>query len=133
MKVGCALVSLTLGVCGSIASAAEPAALLDLAKSAPQPPWPAGDERGMANTLGVATTQRCAWHMAQPEAKWFEASHLRSNTMPKTPFGGPGGVKAKPTAGVPFSRHVFNSEVYEADADRGSRARRSMRSATSAR
>ena len=73
----------------------------------------------MANTLGPATTQRCAWHMAQPQAKWYEASQVRSNTMPKTPFGGPGGVKPKPTAGIPFSRHAFNSEVFEADAEPG--------------
>jgi kynurenine formamidase len=101
------------------AVAVEPPDLLALAKTSPQPPWPAGDERGMANTLGAATTQRCAWHMAQPQAKWFEASQVRSNTMPKTPFGGPGGLKPKPTAAVPFSRHVFNSEVFEADAEPG--------------
>ena len=99
--------------------AAEPAEILELAKSAPKPPWPAGDELGMANTLGEASTRRCAWHMAQPGAKWYEASQLRSNTMPKTPFGGPGGLKPKPTAAVPFSRHVFNSEVYEAEAEPG--------------
>ena len=99
--------------------AAEPPALRALADSAPKPPWPDGDEKGMANTLGPATTQRCAWHMAQPQAKWYEVSQVRTNTMPKTPFGGPGGVKAKPTAGVPFSRHAFNSEVFEADAEPG--------------
>jgi len=101
------------------AVAAEPADLLALAKSAPQPPWPVGDERGMANTLGTATTLRCAWHMAQPQAKWFEASQVRTGTMPKTPFGGAGGLKPKATAAVPFSRHVFNSEVFEADAEPG--------------
>jgi kynurenine formamidase len=99
--------------------AAEPPELIELARSAPQPPWPAGDERGMANTLGTATTQRCAWHMAQPQAKWFEASHPRTNSMPKTPFGGPGGIKPKETAGIPFSRHAFNSEVFEAEAEPG--------------
>ncbi|NLD53753.1 MAG: hypothetical protein GX652_03725, partial [Burkholderiaceae bacterium] len=102
--------------------AAEPAEILELAKSAPKPPWPAGDELGMANTLGEASTRRCAWHMAQPGARWYEASQLRTNTMPKTPFGGPGGLEPKPTAAVPFSRHVFNSEVYEAGAEPGQQA-----------
>lgn len=119
MKRILALAVLTLALtCGGV-SAVEPPELLALAKAAPEPPWPAGDEHGMANTLGPATTQRCAWHMAQPEAKWYEASHVRSNTIPKTPFGGPGGVKAKPTVGIPFSRHAFNSEVFEADAEPG--------------
>lgn len=111
--------ALILALAWGGAFAAAPAELLELAKAAPQPPWPPGDERGMANTLGAATTQRCAWHMAQPQAKWYDASHVRSNSMPKTPFGGPGGVKAKATAGIPFSRHAFNSEVYEADAEPG--------------
>ena|SRR5437870_1620812 len=30
------------------------------------PPWPPGDEIGMANTLGPATWQRCATHLADP-------------------------------------------------------------------
>ena len=25
----------------------------------PMPPWPKGDERGMANTLGIGTSMRC--------------------------------------------------------------------------
>ena len=33
-------------------SAVEPASLRNLAVKSPAPPWPAGDERGMANTLG---------------------------------------------------------------------------------
>src|SRR6187401_1214669 len=52
----------------------------------PSPPWPAGDERGMGNQIGPATFQRCAWHMAQPGAKSYELSQLRSNTMPLSPF-----------------------------------------------
>ena len=39
----------------------------------PSPPWPPGDERGMANSSGPATTQRCAWHMAQPDARAVRA------------------------------------------------------------
>ena len=119
MKQGLVVASLIQAVSIAFAVAAEPPELLDLAKAAPQPPWPAGDERGMANTLGNASTQRCAWHMAQAQAKWFEASHVRSNSMPKTPFGGPGGTRHKPSAGIPFSRHAFNSEVFEAEAEPG--------------
>jgi len=44
--------------------------------------WGAGDELGMANTLGPATWQRCAQALANPKAKSYEVSHLRSNTMP---------------------------------------------------
>ena len=43
------------------AQGAEPAKLQRL--KVPPPPWPAGDERGMANQIGPATLQRCAWHM----------------------------------------------------------------------
>ncbi len=49
--------------------------------------WGAGDELGMANTLGPATWQRCAQALANPKAKSYEVSHLRSNTMPQSPFG----------------------------------------------
>jgi kynurenine formamidase len=99
--------------------AAEPPGLLLAAKRAPAPPWAAGDERGMANALGAVTQQRCAWHLAQPKARAYEASHPRTATMPKSPFASPAGVQHKPTAGVPFSAHAFNSEVMEANAEPG--------------
>ena len=51
--------------------------------------WGAGDEIGMANTLGPATWQRCAPSLANPKAKSYELSHPRSNTMPQSPFGTP--------------------------------------------
>src|SRR5215468_9794902 len=54
---------------------------------APRSPWPPGDELGMANTLGPTTWQRCATYLADPRAKSYELSHLRSNTMPQSPFG----------------------------------------------
>ena len=76
----------------------------------PSPPWPAGDERGMANTLGAGTWLRCAYHLAKPGAKPYELSHLRSNTMPLSPFGAPLKYEFQPTAGVPYSRHAFNGE-----------------------
>src|ERR1700758_5692960 len=56
---------------------------------APRSPWPPGDELGMANTLGPTTWQRCATYLADPRAKSYELSYLRSNTMPQSPFGVP--------------------------------------------
>jgi kynurenine formamidase len=109
---------LSLGVSWSVL-AAEPAALVAAAKRSPSPPWKAGDELGMANTLGSITTQRCAWHMAQPGARVYEASFVRSNTMPKSPFASPAGTQYKATSGVPFSAHAFNSEVMQANAEPG--------------
>jgi kynurenine formamidase len=107
-----------LAVCAPIAGgAAEPAALTALAAKAPAPPWPPGDERGMANTLGEATTLRCGWHLSQRGARTYEASFVRSNTMPKSPFANPSLSKPKPTAGVPFSAHAFNAEAFDAGAE----------------
>ena len=97
--------------------AAEPAALTVLAAKAPAPPWPPGDERGMTNTLGEATTLRCGWHLSQRGARTYEASFVRSNAMPKSPFANPSLSKPKPTAGVPFSAHAFNSEAFDAGAE----------------
>jgi kynurenine formamidase len=73
-------------------------------------PWPAGDEIGMANTLGPATWQRCATYLADPRAKSYEISHLRSNTMPQSPFGVPLREKYRPTVGIAGTRHAFNGE-----------------------
>jgi kynurenine formamidase len=101
----------------SAAHAVEPAALTALAAKAPAPPWSAGDERGMANTLGEATTLRCGWHLSQRGARTYEASFVRSNTMPKSPFANPSPSKPKPTAGVPGSAHAFNSEAFDAGAE----------------
>jgi kynurenine formamidase len=98
-------------------AAAEPAALIALSSRSPAPPWPAGDERGMSNTLGEATTLRCGWHLSQRGARTYEASFVRSNTMPKSPFAHPSPSKPKPTSGVPFSAHAFNGEVFEAGAE----------------
>ena len=69
------------------AQAVEPDKLQRL--KVPPPPWPQGDERGMANRIGPATYARCALHLQQPRAKAYELSHLRSNTMPLSPFTGP--------------------------------------------
>jgi kynurenine formamidase len=90
------------------AHAAEPVKLQRL--KVPAPPWPAGDERGMANQIGPATLLRCAWHMQQPGSKIYEISHVRSNTMPQSPFGTPLVDKYRPTVGIPGTRHAFNGE-----------------------
>jgi kynurenine formamidase len=95
--------------------AAEPIKLQRM--KVPSPPWPAGDERGMANQIGPATLQRCAWHMSQPGARTYELSQLRSNTMPLSPFTGPFEQKPKPTAGLPGTAHAFNSETFNEGAE----------------
>jgi kynurenine formamidase len=102
------------------AHAMEPWKLLaDTRKSTPRPPWPAGDERGMANQLGSATWARCAWHMTQPKARVYELSHLRSNPMPQSPFSGPYVQTYKGSAGIPGTRHGFNGESLGAGAEPG--------------
>ncbi len=83
----------------------------------PSPPWPQGDERGMANQIGPATLLRCAWHMQQPGSRTYEISHVRSNSMPKSPFTGPLATKPKPTSGIPGSAHAFNSEALNEGAE----------------
>ena len=85
-----ALVS--LGLVAGAASAADQAQMDAVERSqanVAQPPWPEGDERGMANTLGAGTWSRCAYHMTAANAQSFELSHERSNTMPLSPFGVP--------------------------------------------
>src|SRR5467141_4421325 len=72
--------------------------------------WGAGDELGMANTLGPATWQRCAQALANPKAKSYEVSYLRSNTMPQSPFGVPLRDRYRPTVGIAGTRHAFNGE-----------------------
>ena len=85
----------------------------------PSPPWAQGDERGMANQIGPATYQRCAWHMAQPDARVYELSQLRSATMPLSPFAGPYAPKPKATAAIPGTAHAFNSEQMNENAEPG--------------
>lgn len=96
------------------AHAMEPEKLQRL--KVPSPPWPQGDERGMANQIGPATLQRCAWHMQQPGAKSYELSQVRSNTMPLSPFAGQYAVKPEPSNTIPGSAHLFNMETYNAGA-----------------
>lgn len=76
----------------------------------PSPPWPAGDQIGMANTLGRGTWMRCAHHLSQANAKSYELSHVRSNTMPGSPFGIPLKYAFNPTTVLPHTKHAFNGE-----------------------
>jgi len=76
----------------------------------PTPPWGPGDEKGMANTQGPGTWARCAHYLTAPGAKSYELSHLRSNTMPTSPFGAPLDYTFRPTIGLPSTRHAFNGE-----------------------
>jgi kynurenine formamidase len=69
----------------------------------PAPPWPKGDERGMANTLGAGTSMRCAWHLNQPDSRVYELAHLRSNDMPTSPWAAPIQYDYSTTSGVPGS------------------------------
>jgi len=103
---------------GGGATAAEPPELLVRSKAqVPAPPWPAGDELGMANAVGPGTWSRCAWHMTQPGARAYELSYARSNTMPKSPFSGPYVQQYRPSATMPGARHAFNGEHFEAGAE----------------
>src|SRR5262245_7712377 len=78
--------------------------------AAAQSRWPAGDEIGMANNLGPATWQRCAPHLANPQAKSYELSFVRSNTMPQSPFAVPLKENHKATVGIPGTKHAFNTD-----------------------
>jgi kynurenine formamidase len=112
------LITLAIGVFFSFqALGVEPEHLQKL--KVPAPPWPAGDERGMANQIGAATYARCGWHLQQRNAKAYELSHVRSNTMPLSPFAGQYAIKPEPSAGIPGTAHLYNMETYNAGAQPG--------------
>lgn len=67
----------------------------------PLPPWPDGDQRGMANTLGAGTWMRCAYHLGQPDSRVYELSRLRSNEMPSSPWVAPIRYEYSATQGTP--------------------------------
>jgi kynurenine formamidase len=72
--------------------------------------WPPGDERGMANAIGVGTWLRCSYFLSQPKARAYEVSHPRSTAMPLSPFSGPYTYRYNPTASIPGTVHAFNGE-----------------------
>jgi kynurenine formamidase len=105
---------IVLVACGSgeaLAQAEDQAAVVERSRAlVPTPPWPDGDERGMGNTQGAGTWQRCAFHLRSDNARVYEISHVRSPTMPVSPFGVPLEHSFRPTVGLPGTRHAFNGE-----------------------
>ena len=65
-----AVVAAALGGVAAVAQAAGPKGGI------PAPPWPAGDERGMANAIGPATWARCAPFLGNPKAQAYEVSQI---------------------------------------------------------
>ena len=100
----------SLHALGVVASVCVPLVASVAVQAQSGPPWPTGDQLGMANTLGPSTWARCAPHLANPSAKSYELSHVRSNTMPQSPFGTPLVDRYRPTVGIPGTRHAFNGE-----------------------
>ena len=120
MKLRITVISLSFAIAALPVVAAEPPSLLARSvKATPQPPWPVGDERGMANTLGAGTMARCAWHVSQAKAKTYELSYIRSGTMPLSGFSGPYVTKPKSSAGIPGTSQVFNMESLGEGAEPG--------------
>jgi kynurenine formamidase len=118
-KVGyfAAAAAVALSVDGALAQSEDEAAMVERSRElVPAPPWPAGDERGMGNTQGQGTWLRCAFHLADPAAKAYEISHVRSRTMPVSPFGVPLEYSFRPTVGLPGTRHAFNGEAVSGEA-----------------
>jgi kynurenine formamidase len=111
--VACAFVA--CGATAAWAQGTEQAVTKRSLKLVPAGPWPAGDERGMANAIGPGTWMRCGWYLSQPKAKAYEASHVRSNTMPLSPFSGPYAYKPNPTTVLPGTQHAFNMEYLTGD------------------
>jgi kynurenine formamidase len=79
----------------------------------------AEDEIGMARELGPATWGRCSEHLSNPSAKEYELSHIRSNTMPLSPFAGPFRVEHPPSAGLPGTTHTYSVSVLNEKASPG--------------
>ncbi len=75
----------------------------------PTPPWPPKDEFGMANTQGAGTWMRCAFHLNQAGAKVYELGHVRSNTMPSSPWAAPMQYQYPPTEGAPGAIVVWHT------------------------
>lgn len=109
---GLAVLAATAATSQSLAADndAQRAAVEQSKSLVPAGPWPAGDQRGMANTLGPGTWMRCAAHMGAAGAKAYELNHVRSNTMPASPFGRPLSYTFTPSVSLPGTRHVFNGE-----------------------
>jgi len=79
----------------------------------------ADDELGMAAQLGPKSWASCARFLAQPTAKVYELSQLRSPNMPLSPFAAPYQMRPKPTTVLPGTVHAFNSETFNEGAEPG--------------
>lgn len=64
----------------------------------------------MANTIGNGTWVRCSYYLGLEGARSYELSHVRSNTMPMSPFGQPLSFQPSPSTSIPGTRHVTNGE-----------------------
>lgn len=105
------MLALGLGAGGAYAQLVDPEEAVARSRAlVPSPPWPAGDEAGMGNTQGPGTWLRCAAHLAHPDARLYEVSHIRSNTMPRSPFGVPVEYEFRGSFVLPGTRHAFNGE-----------------------
>lgn len=67
--------------------------------------------RGLGVSPGYTSRLRCALALVHPASRVYELSHVRSGSMPMSPFGAPVEYTYNPTSGVPFTRHAFNGEV----------------------
>jgi kynurenine formamidase len=69
----------------------------------------------MANTLGVGTWMRCAYHLSRPNAKSYELSYLLTDTMPSSPFAKPLVHEFPPSIVLPHTMHAFNIDRVAGD------------------
>ena len=53
-----------------------------------------------SNAIGAGTWIRCAHQLYRRGAKVYELSHVRSNSMPQSPWGPPLTFKYQPTTGI---------------------------------
>jgi kynurenine formamidase len=106
------LLAVSLGLLGACQKGQDEKSVVEESKKmVPSGPWTAGDEQGMANTIGAGTWMRCAYHLTQAGAKAYEISHVRSETMSSSPFGAPLDYNYRPTVGIPTTKHAFNGET----------------------
>ena len=110
----CILLTTAMLSSDALSASQQQMSIVDTSKKLVQmPPWPARDERGMANTIGPGTWARCGYHLSNSDSKVYEVSHVRSNSMPMSPFGKPLSYKFTPTVTLPGTKHAFNGEQVE--------------------